>query len=1267
MKRFLSAVGFCVFLLMFGLFVFLPSTNAEKRLLENLLNLPAPPPPNPLVVNVRGNRADIAFDKNKPPADDAPLEDLIAYWQRINSFSQKFTYTPEPTGRTLERLIEEVEKNPEKLPSLLGAFTGKSEAVSMVKRLYDQELSNKKFEREWRETIKRWLTYNSNYFSDDLARVAQKAGDTNEYVTNQDEVLALARVDWEKARPILERMLNDRSQPVSQTLARWAFYEHAIREKDSIDADKYRRQLQETVENKSDKPGNRDLAMDALVEGGDFEGRDEWYFSLLEDETLHDLRVNGTSYTGLTTLLNHSPSDKYVAKMIELAGSSNVAVRRAAVRNLATLLDDKNPDVVRALLPWLENAKWARETNNERQQLVNALREFEMPESVPGLIAVLNEKQTQEVETDSMTNQMSMNSSTMNANRPMIARNGVTRTVDYYPYRDEAIGALTRQKDVRAVTALRMVLPQVEEWQRGSVVRAILVSRGFSVAEQIEALESVAKNMTQPPAYSGNTLSNMAVMTSGMPPLPPASMPGIPIEEDVREIMETRAMAMSNVMVGNSYGVPKRPFNPSEIKPLLGMQLISLPDADEELVTALIDRISVLDKKDPPLAVGLRRIMQNWNGAAVNRLLLQDLKHNRANTDSVVKLLSLRKELREKQWNDVNDIRGGSPTALGISACLIEDTNEYDSILAGENVEAKTAMLSCARLIRANLPVQKVAENLKSPNKILAIAAERYLIAEDSPEARQIVLALYPNEALVLGARTHFGTGDSSIAHSAYLPPLFASVNGMLPAATYYIYSGYDADLTADEKKLQKEVKENQELLGVYAYDDNFVRIYKDKAVFSWQEDKARYRERELEKGEFDTLKNYLAAENVNELPPFLADCEGDCEGKELLMLGRQGGRRVFTFGDPKPKFFAGLEGIFEEMRQPPAKLHYWLEKGVSGLEILFEDENLSAEAVWKNGDDFRLLINNQIRRKEIDREIEQLEETNVEQMHETEAEENYEKYEKLEQERRTRREQRAYENYSWYKFAGNKLGGVTEQPNGIGFLPKPDGATVRADNRGWKARAAAFEIRSDSEGLYKTSSGRTTKIREGYYDKPLVTANGRWLIVTRYAEEVGSQLVRINLQTNKEFAINFEEHPLIESVAYLPSLNKVLLFGGNYNEYGGEEEQDYTEREGEFFFLDADTGVLQKAKGEVRPLAQQTYRPLQPTGKPDEVWAAIPDTTADNTQVGVYNVKTLAFKSLVKIPQITFNSMQMWIDAGKVYFVYEGHLLGLPLPKEIK
>jgi hypothetical protein len=157
----------------------------------------------------------------------------------------------------------------------------------------------------------------------------------------------------------------------------------------------------------------------------------------------------------------------------------------------------------------------------------------------------------------------------------------------------------------------------------------------------------------------------------------------------------------------------------------------------------------------------------------------------------------------------------------------LEDGGEYDAILASENTEAKTAMLGCARLIRAELPVQKVAENLRSPDKMLALAAENYLESEDSPAARKIVLAHHPNEAKILGARTFFESGNPFIFSSS-LPELFASVSESVSFAPYYLFYG-DEEFKKTEKKLQKEVKESKELLGVYAYDSNFIRVIRTK------------------------------------------------------------------------------------------------------------------------------------------------------------------------------------------------------------------------------------------------------------------------------------------------------------------------------------------------------------------------------------------------------------------------------------------------------
>ncbi|HXG85343.1 MAG TPA: HEAT repeat domain-containing protein [Pyrinomonadaceae bacterium] len=1250
MKNLLISLSLFVVLLVFGLFVFKQTTEAQNNITANLLDLPAPPPNLP-VETVERKRPENFYDKNNPPKDDASVDKLLDYWRIQSSAYTVSGYNIKPSDRVLENILAEIEKKPEMLSEFLNILPPKPETADFVKRIYDSKLSEPESEEgeNYRASeIKKWLTFNSNYFSDELFKQAEKASETAEYVTNQDEVLALARVDWDRARPLLEKMLNDDGKPVSQTLARWAFYQHALAEKDSGDIEKYRRLLQETVENKNGKPGERDLAMDALVQSGDFDGRDDWYYTLLSDETLYDLRINDTTYTGLTTILNQSASGKYTAKMLELVKSDNPAVRSAAVRNLTTLLDEKNPEVVRALLPWLENPEWAKDIGGARQNLIRALTTFTMPESVPGLIAVLNEKAAPE-KTGRMSGGMSNGSM---ANQMSVYSNSATG--EHFPYRSAAIGALAKQKDGRAVSALRLVLPQVEAYERVNVVSALLASGGFSVAEQIEALELAAKNIGQQNNDNSTegSMSNAGVMSNRSASVYPDS------------ISETHIITNSAVVVNSMpYENYRRPYNPSELKSILGSQLAAATEVGDDLVAAMVERIGYFDTRDARIASALRKIMMNWQSAAVNSLLLRDLKNGRAETGAVVKLLSLRKDLREKQSNDVFDIRGGGAVALGISACLIEENGEYDAILAGENSEAKTAMLACARLVRANLPVRKVAENLQSPNVALALAAERYLESEDSTEARGIVLARHPNEAKILGATTYFAANDKSFdSEGSFLAELFASVTDATDFAPYYYLYDDASELKTAEKKLQKEIKENEQLLGVYAYDGNFIRIYKDRADYSWEEDAARFRERALTETEFNRFKSYLSANRADELPPFLSFCEEGCESKEFLMLGRQGGRRVFFKGDETPNFFKELEAMFDEMRKPPAKLHYWLEKNIHGLEILFADDNLQARAVWKNGDDFRVLLDDTERLKQIEKELRKQFRADEERA----GEENID-YAKFAEERRKRVEQREFENFAWHKIEKNKLASAAVQPPQIEYIPPRDAFPVRATSRRWKTRTANLELRINQEGLFKISRGQISKVRSGFYMNPLVTPDGVWAIATKYFREEGVGIVRVDLQTSKEFKVRLDGYPSYEAVAFVPSINKVLIRGESYERE--HEAEEITGKTGAYFLLDAQTGITQPVKGEIRPLAQQTFRPLQSTANAEEFWAAIPDGEKNETRVGIYNAKTFTFTSLLKVPQIEFDSMDMWADEkeNKIYFVYEGHLLGLPLPKRGK
>lgn len=1235
MKRFLASVAFCALLLILGLVAFSPRSRADENLVEKLSKLPAPAPPNPYFKVVSENRPPEFYDPTKPPPDDAPIEDLMAYWLRQSQTDQTQNYIPKPSDRTVDRLMSAISDDPARLTEFLDTFKGNKDAIDFVKRLYDDEMSNRKLERDWRDSVKKWLTYNSPYFSSELARVAQTVRDENDYVTNQSELLALAKVDWSTAEPILNRMVNATTQPVSQTLARWAYYQHALDTNDQLEATKWRDELKAIVEDKSQKPGNRDLAMDALVQGGDFPGRDEWYMTLLGDESLHDLRVNGQTYTGLTTIIRYSPEGKYTDRMIELLGSSSKTVRSAAIRNLTTSGSIKKEEVVRAMLPWLDDANWANDVTGSRRALIAAIKEFRIPEAVPGLIAVINNRAMLKP-TEASTAQSNTNGSV-----PDIAE--FRNSYEFRGFILAAVEALGAQRDPRAIPVLREVLPEFESWQRQQVVKAMVDCGGFSASEEVDAIEQMARNNAKREEIE--RISNAAVNAESK-------------EVSTDEMPVANRAANSSVTVFTTR--PNRPgvVDPEELRSLLGNVMMQIEEPSNDLVAATIDRIEILAKREPDVAGKMREVLRNWKGPAVNTVLMREIKNGIGELDDVIKILTRRAEIREKQINDVYDMRGGVPFAVGLGACVLEQDGEYDAIIGGENNETKAAALACARMIRAKLPVRNVAQLLNSPDKFLATVAESYLISEDSAEARSIVLAHHPNEALVLGARATFaGKGSSDIP----LYELFQSIPGVPEA-----YGDRDYEqLDKTEKKLRKEVTEKPELLGVYSYNKNFVRIYSDRAVFSWEEDPARYRERTLETNEFERLKGYLAESHVDDLPPFLSNCGEYCANDaELLMLGRAGGRRVFTNGYPLPPFFEKLGAIFEEMKRPAAKLRYYMQDSVKGLEILFEDKDLSAVSVWKNGADLRVLTENTTKRKQIEAELNALDES--------EQEKDNLNYEEFEKRSRTRRAAREYEGLGWFRFGNGRPIAQAQQPPGFSFIPDRDRAAVQPDSEQWKARTATVEIRTDGEGLYKVVRGQMTRIKTGFYASPVITPSGRWVVAQKFGDGeedgYGPRVVRVNLLTNKEFAVDYSGYPPLVPIAYVPAQNKILL-GTAYTYEDEEMENDgFSIPQPSFekyYFLDPDTGAFVEMKNDLAPLAQQSFRPLQPvTGKPDEFWAAVPNADGNYTEIGTYTLRTLTFRSVLKLPQIEFTSVRMWVDETeyKVYFAYEGHLLSVPL-----
>jgi len=466
-----------------------------------------------------------------------------------------------------------------------------------------------------------------------------------------------------------------------------------------------------------------------------------------------------------------------------------------------------------------------------------------------------------------------------------------------------------------------------------------------------------------------------------------------------------------------------------------------------------------------------------------------------------------------------------------------------------------------------------------------------------------------------------------------------------------------DPDRNPD-KKLQDEVKTDSNLLGLYAYDNNFVRIYTDRVMYSWSDDASRYHERQLSGEEFARLKDHLAQNNVDDLKPFLGGCQGGCEPKELIMLGRNGGRRVFVQTSPLPDFFAGLEKLFAEFKLEPSVIKYELSKSVPGLEVLMADADLAADTVWAKGADVRVLVTSRSTREKVDQETEEA----AESIADSDEEQPEDKAEKL-------RQKREWEGYTWRHLGTNGPSEPTTNPPGFERPPLQDTLPVRAGEEQWKARVGDLEVRSDEQGLYKVSRGKLTKFKDGNYESPVVTPNGRWVVAAKYTDD-GPSVVRVNLTTGKEFVVGSDEFSDGVPAAFVPGVNKVLIATRYYEEYEGynDSEPDTgaqpTGRSARFSWLDPETGMLMPAVGELRPLAEQTFRPLQASSKPNQVWAALPANRRKDTLVGLLDTRTFKFTTVVKVPKITFGSMDMWVDepAGKIYFVYEGHLLSLPL-----
>src|SRR5688572_29663063 len=206
MKRFFLTVAFCTSLLaVLSIFLF-PTGQAAENPLLTLLNLPAPPPPNPEVSSSSITFPQDFFSKSKPPPDDIPIDALMEYWRAQAQDYNDLRYKIYPSDKALERIMAEIEKDRGSVLEFLNILPRSSRTSEFVNGIYDSMSRGTEAERERSQLLKRWMRSNTPYFSAELAREAARVSDTAEYVTNHDALISLARVDWDRASPIVSRL-----------------------------------------------------------------------------------------------------------------------------------------------------------------------------------------------------------------------------------------------------------------------------------------------------------------------------------------------------------------------------------------------------------------------------------------------------------------------------------------------------------------------------------------------------------------------------------------------------------------------------------------------------------------------------------------------------------------------------------------------------------------------------------------------------------------------------------------------------------------------------------------------------------------------------------------------------------------------------------------------------------------------------------------------------------------------------------------------------
>jgi hypothetical protein len=378
----------------------------NKDLVKSLLTYPAPIPSWSEEKNYASEQTE-SIDREKQSfcAIDAPIDSFLYCWS--SEFSRFSHNRPEIDDEIKQRITENFEQNISAVSGLLAlervlVNDGSLEKVVTLYKLCIAggcELGKK--EPDWLNLVRYWLLTHHKSFEKDLTSVIDSKN-----AFSFTKRLAL----YKKANALADAQLPKLLEDWKQNRREFFLMMHQVFMYESTHDTVNRNRLI----NFSLSPWLSNLYLEYNVseptklnstEGYEFVSEYELKYDSLYDYTIKSLLLSDWQgkldfFKELVLLPHLSSDDVYsysqfnpdilVPALIDCLKTTDEVTKDKIVAALASYAgQDTREDILRALLPWLSNPAWSNAPELKRLRVIQGLDSFSIPESVPGLLWVV--------------------------------------------------------------------------------------------------------------------------------------------------------------------------------------------------------------------------------------------------------------------------------------------------------------------------------------------------------------------------------------------------------------------------------------------------------------------------------------------------------------------------------------------------------------------------------------------------------------------------------------------------------------------------------------------------------------------------------------------------------------------------------------------------------------------------------------------------------------------------------------------------------------